>query len=59
MYEKKFLEQALEELEILREENEQLKLKLLAYEKFMKDLKDILERREDVLHLQNNKQNKW
>ena len=47
MYEKKFLEQALEELEILREENEQLKIKLLAYEKFMKDLKDILERRED------------
>ena len=47
MYEKQFLEQALEELETLREENERLKLKLLAYEKFMKDLKDILERRED------------
>ena len=47
MYEKHFLEQALEELEILREENEQLKLKLLAYEKFIKDLKDIVERRED------------
>ena len=47
MYEKQFLEQALEELDILREENKQLKLKLLTYEKFMKDLKDILERRED------------
>ena len=47
MYEKQFLEQALEELETLREENEQLKLKLPAYEKFIKDLKDILERRED------------
>lgn len=47
MYEKQFLEQALEELEILREENKELKLKLLDYEKFMKDLKDILERRED------------
>lgn len=47
MYEKQFLEQALEELEILREENERLKIKLFAYEKFMKDLKDILERRED------------
>lgn len=47
MYEKHFLEQALEELERLQEENEQLKLKLIAYEKFMKDLKDILERRED------------
>ena len=47
MYEELFLEQALEELEILREENKELKLKLLACEKFMKDLKDILERRED------------
>ena len=47
MYEKQFLEQALEELETLREENERLKLKLLAYEKFMNDLKEILERRED------------
>lgn len=47
MYEKQFLEQALEELETLHEENKELKLKLLAYENLMKDLKDILERRED------------
>lgn len=47
MYEKMFLEQALEELESLREENEELKRKLLHYEKLVKDLKDILKRRED------------
>ena len=47
MYEKQFLEQALEELEILREENEQLKRKLFLYEQLIKDLKDILKRRED------------
>lgn len=47
MYEKQFLEQALDEVERLQEENKQLKNMLLAYEKFIKDLKDILERRED------------
>lgn len=42
MYEKHFLDQALEELETLREENEELKHKLLLYKKLVKDLKDIL-----------------
>lgn len=47
MYEKQFLEQALEELESLRDENEELKRKLFLYEQLVKDLKEILERRED------------
>lgn len=45
MYEERFLEQAISEIESLREENENLKRKLLSYEKLFKDLKDILERR--------------
>lgn len=42
MYEERFLQQAIEELESLREENEELKRKLLLYEQLFKDLKDIL-----------------
>ena len=47
MFEDRFLEQALIEIESLREENTELKRKLLLYEQLVKDLKDILERRED------------
>lgn len=44
MFENRFLEQALEELESLREENKELKRKLFIYEKFMKDVEDFLNR---------------
>ena len=47
MYEMRFLEQALDELQSLRDENEELKRKLYKYEQFIKDLKEILKRRED------------
>lgn len=42
MYEKRFLEQALEELQVLRDENEELKRKLMIYEEFAKKTKKIL-----------------
>lgn len=42
MFEARFLEQALEELQSLRDENEELKRKLLKYEQFVKDVKNIL-----------------
>lgn len=42
MYEDRFLQQALNEVESLREENKELKRKLLLYKKLVKDLKDIL-----------------
>ena len=47
MFEDRFLEQALIEIESLREENTELKHKLLLYEQLVKDLKDILEKREE------------
>ena len=47
MFEDRFLEQALNEVEMLTQENEELKRKLLLYEQLVKDLKEILERRED------------
>ena len=47
MYEERFLQQAIEELESLRDENEKLKRKLLLYEQLFEDIKEILERRED------------
>lgn len=47
MFEDRFLEQALIEIESLREENTELKRKLLLYEQLVKDLKDILEKREE------------
>ena len=46
MFEDRFLEQALIEIESLREENTELKRKILLYEQLVKDLKDILEKRE-------------
>lgn len=57
MYEKHFLEQALEELESLREENEELKRKLLVYEEFVQQTKEILDKwkEKDALYLQNHK----
>ena len=42
MYEERFLEQALSEIESLREDNIELKRKLLLYEQLFKDLKYIL-----------------
>lgn len=44
MFEERFLQQALIEIESLREENTELKRKLLLYEQLVKDLKDILKR---------------
>ena len=44
MFEDRFLEQALEELENLRKENKELKRKILIYEKFMKDVEELLNR---------------
>lgn len=44
MYEERFLEQALEELQSLRDENEELKRKLSVYEKFVRRTKEILNR---------------
>ena len=37
-----FLEQALEELEETREENKELKRQVTLYEKFVKDMKELL-----------------
>lgn len=45
MYEMRFLEQAIEELQNLREENEKLKCQIWAYEGFMKDIGEILNRK--------------
>jgi hypothetical protein len=45
MYEERFLEQALEELQSLRDENEELKRKLSVYEEFVQQTKEILEER--------------
>lgn len=42
MYEERFLEQALEELQKLTEENKELKRQVSLYEKFVKDIKEIL-----------------
>ena len=47
MYEERFLEQALEELQSLRDENEELKRKLLVYEEFVQKTKEILNRRKE------------
>ena len=45
MYEMRFLEQALEELQSLREENEKLKCQICAYEEFIKEIGEILNRK--------------
>lgn len=42
MYEMRFLEQAIEELQNLREENEKLKYQISVYEEFMKYIGEIL-----------------
>lgn len=44
MYEEIFLEQALDELESLRDENKELKRKLSVYEDFVRQAKEILNR---------------
>ena len=44
MYEMRFLEQALEELQSLREENEKLKYQICVYEEFVQQTKEILNR---------------
>lgn len=43
MYEERFLEQALEELQSLRDENKELKRKLSVYEELVRQLEEILE----------------
>lgn len=45
MFEDRFLEITQKELERLTQENEELKRKLLLYEKLVEDIKDILKRR--------------
>lgn len=42
MYEERFLEQALEEVQKLTEENKELKRQVTLYEKFVKDIKELL-----------------
>ena len=42
MFEERFLEQALEELQKLTEENKELKRQVSLYEKFVQDVKELL-----------------
>ena len=42
MFEERFLEQALEEIQKLTEENKELKRQLSLYEKYVKDIKELL-----------------
>lgn len=42
MYEERFLEQALEEVQKLTEENKELKRQVALYEMFVKDIKELL-----------------
>lgn len=42
MFEERFLEQALEEIQKLTEENKELKRQVVLYEKFVKDIKELL-----------------
>lgn len=42
MYEERFLEQALEEIQKLTEENKELKRQVTLYETFVKDMKELL-----------------
>ena len=42
MFEERFLEQALEEIQKLTEENKELKRQLSLYEKYVKDVKELL-----------------
>lgn len=42
MFEERFLEQALEEIQKLTEENKELKRQVSLYEKFVRDIKELL-----------------
>ena len=42
MFEERFLEQALEEIQKLTEENKELKRQVSLYEKFVKGIKELL-----------------
>ena len=42
MFEERFLEQALEEIQKLAEENKELKRQICLYEKYLKDIKELL-----------------
>lgn len=42
MFEERFLEQALEEIQKLTEENKELKRQVFLYGKFVKDIKELL-----------------
>ena len=42
MFEERFLEQALEEIQKLTEENKELKRQVCLYEKYLKDIKELL-----------------
>lgn len=42
-----FLEQAIDELEETREENKELKRQVTLYEKFVKDVKELLSEEDD------------
>ena len=42
MFEERFLEQALEEIQRLTEENGELKRQVVLYEKFVQDIKELL-----------------
>lgn len=42
MYEERFLDKALEEIQQLTEENKELKRRVSLYEKFVQDIKELL-----------------
>ena len=42
MFEERFLEQALEEIQKLTEENKELKRQVSLYEKYVRDIKELL-----------------
>ena len=47
MFEERFLEQALEEIQKLTEENKELKRQVCLYEKYLKDIKELLSEGDD------------
>lgn len=47
MFEERFLEQALDELQSLRDDNEELLRRLSFYEEFVKDLEEILKKEKE------------
>lgn len=48
MFEERFLEQALDELQSLRDENEKLLSKLKEFEEFVEQVKEILKKEKDI-----------